>query len=610
LVISHFLIIPIKLFPLSGIPVKFKYIILCFLFFSCSVFSAERVPGDQWLSYESPSDAGFNPAKLDAARETWEGLPSSAFMIVADGAVVAAWGDVHRRFMCHSVRKSFLSALYGIYWDKGEIELNKTLHDLGIDDIGDGLMETEKNARILDLLKARSGIFHPAAYAGRTDSRPRGSEGPGRYWAYNNWDFNTLVTIFEQETGQKVFEAFDQHFGQPLGMEDWRVSDGYYHYEPEKSEHPAYPFRMSAKDAARFGLLFARDGRWGDEQILSRHWVRRSSAMYSIDNEVFGYGLMWWVARDPQLAANGFFAARGVGNQMIIAMPDSDIVIVNRANTYQREDTPTPELLALIKQVLDARTATPVENPRLEVLSPAETEPFVTQVSSETLDRYTGDFDVPPQSMGVPKGGTFSISVQNGHLLSHSPQQGTFAHYLQEDGTIVEEDSHSRYFTVHSEDGTFSGFADGSMLLNAAMYAFAKDNREQANQYISRIQAYGDASAKIASMILALLDDDEAGEKQARGLLESMSAYDLARATARNAHDLQDAGRPDLAEVLFAFNTRISPQISRVWEDLGDAQRANDKNELALKSYARSLELSPGRERAQERINELRSERR
>ena len=105
-------------------------------------------------------------------------------MVVANGAVVASWGDVDRRFKCHSVRKSFLSALYGIYWDRGALELNKTLADLGLDDDPHPLLETEKRARILDLLKARSGVFHPAAYAGRTDSRPRGSEDGFMWWVF------------------------------------------------------------------------------------------------------------------------------------------------------------------------------------------------------------------------------------------------------------------------------------------------------------------------------------------------------------------------------------------------------------------------------------------
>jgi len=229
------------------------------LIFSGAI-NAQRVPGETWMRYAEIEEAGFDPARLDAARKRWEALPSAAFMVVVDGAVVAAWGEVDRRFEAHSVRKSFLSALYGVYWDRGEIELNKRLSDLGIDDHPAPLLETERDARILDLLKARSGVFHQAAYAGRTDSRPRGSEGPGRYFAYNNWDFNTLAFILRQETGDGVFTAFDEHFGEPLRMQDWRVSDGYYAYDRDKSRYPAYPFRMSARDAARFGLLFEREG--------------------------------------------------------------------------------------------------------------------------------------------------------------------------------------------------------------------------------------------------------------------------------------------------------------------------------------------------------------
>jgi len=33
---------------------------------------------------------------------------------------------------------------------------------------------------------------------------PRGSHGPGTFWLYNNWDFNALGTIYEQETGEDL----------------------------------------------------------------------------------------------------------------------------------------------------------------------------------------------------------------------------------------------------------------------------------------------------------------------------------------------------------------------------------------------------------------------
>ncbi|MFT5286219.1 MAG: CubicO group peptidase (beta-lactamase class C family) [Planctomycetota bacterium] len=289
--------------------------------------SGERVPGPTWQHYVDPSEAGFDPKLLAGAEETWKSLPSSAFMIVADGAIVADWGDTERRFMCHSVRKSFLSALYGIYYDRGELELNKTLADLGLDDEPSPLLESEKRARILDLLKASSGVFHPAAYAGRTDSRARGSEGPERYFAYNNWDFNTLAEILRMETGADVFQAFEEHFGKPLGMQDWRVGDGYYHFELDKSKYPAYPFRLSARDAARFGLLFAREGLWGDQRILSKNWIRRSAAEYSIDSEINGYGFMWWTFREPRFLKHGMVSALGVGNQMIASLPESGLVL-------------------------------------------------------------------------------------------------------------------------------------------------------------------------------------------------------------------------------------------------------------------------------------------
>ena len=422
-----------------------------------------RYPGDAWLRYAAVEDAGFDAAKLEAARATWEAMPSSAFLVIVDGAVVAAWGDVGRRFMCHSVRKSFLSGLYGIYWDRGELELNKTLADLGIDDWPDPLLESERQARILDLLKARSGVFHPAAYAGRTDSRPRGSEGPGRYFAYNNWDFNTSAYILMQETGGDVFRDFDEYFGRPLRMEDWRVSDGYYHYELDKSRYPAYPFRMSARDAARFGLLYARSGMWDDGRILSENWVQQSSAMYSIDTEIMGYGFYWWILRQPPFLDHGMYAALGVGNQMIAVLPKSDMVIVNRANTYEGESTPMPALLNLIAEVLEARTGAPSATPSLAPLE-VTPDPKITHVAEEQLREFVGEWPYPPASLGVEPATTIQVALGDGHLVVPHPFQGTFKLYLQPDGSFHMEDALERFVPVRNENGSLAGLVEEGLL--------------------------------------------------------------------------------------------------------------------------------------------------
>ncbi|UCC75223.1 MAG: serine hydrolase, partial [Gemmatimonadota bacterium] len=211
-------------------------------------------------------------------------MGSGTFMVVDRGILVWEYGDTRRNWaVVQSVRKSYLSALYGIYRDEGYIDLSLTLAELGIDDKPPSLTEEEKQANIEQLLQARSGVYHEAAAESQSmkDARPpRGSHPPGTFWYYNNWDFNALGTIFTQLTGTGVFDALYERLAVPLQMQDFQVEDGFYYYE-DMSIHPAYHFAMSARDMARFGLLFLRNGRWRDEQIVPEAWVPRSTYPYS-----------------------------------------------------------------------------------------------------------------------------------------------------------------------------------------------------------------------------------------------------------------------------------------------------------------------------------------
>jgi len=212
-------------------------------------------PGATWARVPA-EQAGWSEEKLKEARAYSGTINTAAVMIVAGGQVVDEWGETTKRFNIHSIRKSFLSALYGIHVREGQIQLSKTLADLGIDDRSP-LTPLEKSAIVGDLLKARSGVYHPALYEtpGMAAARPaRGSYPPGVFWYYNNWDFNALGTIFEQATKTSIYQDFKTRIAEPLGMEDFRLEDGAYFRGPE-SVHAAYPFRMTARDMARFGLL-------------------------------------------------------------------------------------------------------------------------------------------------------------------------------------------------------------------------------------------------------------------------------------------------------------------------------------------------------------------
>lgn len=266
-----------------------------------------------------------------------------ALLVMQGGETLFTYGDMQQRFLCHSMRKSFLSALIGIQVAQGKFDLSLTLAELGIDDV-DPLSEVERSATLYDLLTARSGIFHPANYETPWMTRikpPRHSQPPGCLWSYNNWDFNALGTAYRQVTGLDIHQAFLEQIAQPLAMQDFSYSaerkDGW--LEPgEKSQHPAYPFRLSTRDLARFGQLYLQQGNWNGQAILPASWVRRSLMPYSDAGERGAYGYMWWLARQGvafpgcELPAGSFYAY-GAGGHYCLVMPSLDAVVVHRVNT-------------------------------------------------------------------------------------------------------------------------------------------------------------------------------------------------------------------------------------------------------------------------------------
>jgi CubicO group peptidase (beta-lactamase class C family) len=304
-------------------------LVLAFVLAIALSAQAHAEPGKSWQNMP-PATAGWGSAALRLGEGYFKAQNPTALMIVQDGRVVAAWGDVGRKVNLASVRKSLLGALFGIAVAEKQISLGSTLAGLGIDDKPPGLSAVEKQATVRDLLMARSGVYHPSAYetGAMRRSRPeRASHAAGSFWFYNNWDFNALGTIYRRATGKDIFEGFARRIGEPVGMEDFSARDGRYVSEPS-SMHPAYPFSLSARDAARFGLLMANGGRWQGRQIVPESWVVDSMTPYSAtDRSDRGYGYLWWTLRSDQFGL-GAAMASGYGGQAIAVMPSKRLVVV------------------------------------------------------------------------------------------------------------------------------------------------------------------------------------------------------------------------------------------------------------------------------------------
>jgi CubicO group peptidase (beta-lactamase class C family) len=277
---------------------------------------------------------------LEEANKFQASLPPANVIVVDHGRIVAQWGNPAMRVKLSSQRKSLLSALYGIHVGQGVFNLDDTLAQLGLDD-DPPLTSDEKQATLRMLLQARSGVYHPfvaGTPAMRAAMPARGSHPPGAFWYYNNWDFNALGTIFESRTNTSIADAFLEKIARKIGMEDFRPEDMYYVRAPkdapetERSVHPAYQFRLTARDMARFGYLYLRQGRWQGSQVLPADWIEESTTSYSDTGKGGGgYGYLWWI--------NGFglgersFSAEGALAKYIIVFPDSDIVVVYQNHT-------------------------------------------------------------------------------------------------------------------------------------------------------------------------------------------------------------------------------------------------------------------------------------
>jgi CubicO group peptidase (beta-lactamase class C family) len=326
-------------------------LILSVAFVSSALSQQPTYPGETWRKSEDPAELGWSVEKLRQAQAYADSINTAAVMIIQGGIVVDEWGETTRKFNVHSIRKSLLSAMIGIYEANGTLNLQSTLAQLGVDDRL-GLTASELQARLVDLLGSRSGVYHPAnlvseAASGRWPER--GNHTPGSFWFYNNWDFNATGGIFEQAARIGIFEAFDSLIAKPTGMQDYVPADGM--YEPRSgfggaqgrsvSDFPGYIFRLSARDMARFGLLYLRKGRWNDVQVIPEEWVERTTKTDRAVRDFRGHEFFWWISIAGRLypdvnIGEGAYAALGAGGHHITIMPAHELVVVHRVNTNDR----------------------------------------------------------------------------------------------------------------------------------------------------------------------------------------------------------------------------------------------------------------------------------
>ncbi|MBW3543167.1 MAG: beta-lactamase family protein, partial [Planctomycetes bacterium] len=317
-------------------------------------------PGETWERI-TPADAGLDEALLNKARDYALTGGGSGY-ITRGGKLVLAWGDLRQRYDLKSTTKSIGVTALGLAIGDGKLKLTDKARDhhptFGVPPETNTKTGWLDEITLLHLATQTAGFEKPGGYEPIVFR-------PGTKWHYSDGGPNWLAECITLEYGRDVKALmFERVFG-PLGITErdltWR---GHAYREKTIAGVPRREFGsgISANvDAmARIGLLYQREGRWGDEQILPAEFVRQARAPVEAvvplpehDGERHGnasahYGLLWWNNADgalPKVPRDAYWSW-GLYDSLIVVIPGLDLVVSRAGRGWERNWSGDYEVLA------------------------------------------------------------------------------------------------------------------------------------------------------------------------------------------------------------------------------------------------------------------------
>ncbi|MGE0088582.1 MAG: serine hydrolase domain-containing protein [Bacteroidales bacterium] len=169
---------------------------------------------------------------------------------------------------------------------------------------------------------------------------------PGTKFCYNSISSQIIAEILSRSSGLSFEELTKQYLFDPLYIKDY-LWDRY-----PSNNLPAWGgISLSTRDMAKLGLIILNNGKVGSKQIVSQDWVTASTQEYiSFSNDV-GYGLHWWIGKQPN--GNPLIYAAGYGDQYVYIVPDKEIVIAINAQNFSDYRWPK-DVDSLVNSILES----------------------------------------------------------------------------------------------------------------------------------------------------------------------------------------------------------------------------------------------------------------
>lgn len=309
---------------------------------------------------------GADVARLNAVREKLiekdgYGGHAFAFVVLHRGFPVAEGYnqgiDSHTKLLSWSMAKSFTSALAGVMVkdDLIDIDLPCRWPTWQNDD--------RRNITINDLLRMQSGLGWNEDYGNRSDvtvmlhceadfaeyaaNKPLANP-PGEKWYYSSGTTNIVSALM-----RRALSNDNAYYKYPHERLFSRIGIQNAVFEPDEAgtlTGSSYLY-VTARDYARFALLYLNDGVFNGERILPEGWVDYTTSATAGSNGVYGSG--FWLNGDKALPAApaDMYLCKGHDGQRIFIIPEKELAVV--VLSYSPKGNPM-DFNALLEDVLAA----------------------------------------------------------------------------------------------------------------------------------------------------------------------------------------------------------------------------------------------------------------
>jgi CubicO group peptidase (beta-lactamase class C family) len=314
-----------------------------------------------------PADPALRAALDRAFRENAEPplRNTKAIVVVHDGRVIAeryapGYG-IDTPMIGWSMTKSVTNALLAILVRQGRLDMDAPAPVAAWAGAGDprhaitpdNLLRMNSGLDIGQSLTANAGTaFDPTAYmvfGGVRDmaafaERAPLKTAPGTWWNYTNGNTLLLSRIIRDKVGgdaASVLAFAHRELFDRLGMKHVTLE-----FDAAGTPIGASHMLASARDWAKFGLLYLNDGVVGGQRLLPEGWVDYSAAQ-TPGSGTFGYGSGFWTNRGGGSGAGyriahgmpaDAFMARGANGQYTIVVPSQRLVVVRMGPAFTTRD--------------------------------------------------------------------------------------------------------------------------------------------------------------------------------------------------------------------------------------------------------------------------------